>query len=80
MSSRNFALAGLDAGGHGVEYLLVGLVEDVGIHTPGDGGVFMAQGLADIHQGDAGAVGQAGEGVPLRYNYDKPEKPRRIKA
>ena len=23
---------------------------------------------------------QRGEGVPLRYNYDKPEKPRRIKA
>ena len=22
----------------------------------------------------------AGEGVPLRYNYDKPEKPRRIKG
>ena len=21
-----------------------------------------------------------GEGVPLRYNYDKPEKPRRIKG
>ena len=24
--------------------------------------------------------GQCGEGVPLRYNYDKPEKPRRIKG
>ena len=24
--------------------------------------------------------GQGGEGVPLRYNYDKPEKPRRIKG
>ena len=23
---------------------------------------------------------QRGEGVPLRYNYDKPEKPRRIKG
>ena len=23
---------------------------------------------------------QAGTGVPLRYNYDKPEKPRRIKG
>ena len=22
----------------------------------------------------------AGKGVPLRYNYDKPEKPRRIKG
>lgn len=28
------------------------------------------------------AAGQSvgGEGVPLRYNYDKPEKPRRIKG
>ena len=24
--------------------------------------------------------GEHGEGVPLRYNYDKPEKPRRIKG
>ena len=24
--------------------------------------------------------GQRCEGVPLRYNYDKPEKPRRIKG
>ena len=24
--------------------------------------------------------GQGGKGVPLRYNYDKPEKPRRIKG
>ena len=24
--------------------------------------------------------GQGSEGVPLRYNYDKPEKPRRIKG
>ena len=23
---------------------------------------------------------QGGKGVPLRYNYDKPEKPRRIKG
>ena len=32
---------------------------------------------ADIH-----ALGneQAGVGMPLRYNYDKPEKPRRIKG
>lgn len=24
--------------------------------------------------------GQGGKGMPLRYNYDKPEKPRRIKG
>ena len=31
----------------------------------------------DVH---AVLEGQGGEGVPLRYNYDKPEKPRRIKG
>ena len=31
----------------------------------------------DIH---AVLQGQGGKGVPLRYNYDKPEKPRRIKG
>ena len=28
----------------------------------------------------AGGQGMGGEGMPLRYNYDKPEKPRRIKG
>ena len=28
----------------------------------------------------AAGEGVGGEGVPLRYNYDKPEKPRRIKG
>ena len=34
------------------------------------------------HRGHVRAVcdEQAGVGVPLRYNYDKPEKPRRIKG
>ena len=31
----------------------------------------------DVH---AVLQGQRCEGVPLRYNYDKPEKPRRIKG
>ena len=28
----------------------------------------------------AAGEGVGGEGMPLRYNYDKPEKPRRIKG
>ena len=35
-----------------------------------------ADGL-DVH---AVLQGHGREGVPLRYNYDKPEKPRRIKG
>ena len=34
----------------------------------------------DLLHGDTVAEKQAGAGVPLRYNYDKPEKPRRIKG
>ena len=30
--------------------------------------------------GNMSCYKQAGVGVPLRYNYDKPEKPRRIKG
>ena len=30
----------------------------------------------DLLHGDTVAEKQAGAGVPLRYNYDKPEKPR----
>ena len=52
----------------------------VGVGVHGEAGLCMAQDTGQrfgIH-----AIGQCvgGEGVPLRYNYDKPEKPRRIKG
>ena len=54
------------------------------LHTRGHMGVGIqgeACGVVAQHGGkglDIHAVlqGQRGEGVPLRYNYDKPEKPR----
>ena len=49
---------------------------DVGGHL--DRGV--AEKLLSGAQVDAGMVQGGGVGVPLRYNYDKPEKPRRIKG
>ena len=49
---------------------------DVGGHL--DRGV--AQQLLGGAQVDTGVVQRGGVGVPLRYNYDKPEKPRRIKG
>ena len=52
-------------------------VMDVGIHGGRD--VFVAKPLLyclDIRSRFDQACGM---GVPLRYNYDKPEKPRRIK-
>ena len=53
----------------------MGLVENVGIHPAGDHAVLVPQGLSDVQQGHPGAVGQAGEGVPLRYNKDKRKNP-----
>lgn len=56
------------------------LVGDMGVDVQGSGAGHMAddggEGL-DIH---AVLQGGGGEGMPLRYNYDKPEKPRRIKG
>ena len=40
----------------------------------------MSQRLADVEEGGPLVAGDGGKGVPLRYNYDKPEKPRRIKG
>ena len=34
----------------------------------------------NLFHGDSFAEKQAGTSMPLRYNYDKPEKPRRIKG
>ena len=42
--------------------------------------VLMAQALAHKQDRAAQVNEERGVGVPLRYNYDKPEKPRRIKG
>ena len=42
--------------------------------------VRVSQPLLHILQAVALRQQHAGAGVPLRYNYDKPEKPRRIKG
>ena len=42
--------------------------------------IAVPQPLLDFLQADAICVKQAGAAVPLRYNYDKPENPRRIKG
>lgn len=52
------------------------LIQQVGVDLARGGGGGVAQGLADVEQGRALGGGHGGEGVPLRYNYDKPEKPR----
>ena len=66
----------------------VDLGRRLGLHIPGDVGVDV-QGSGRRHMAQHGGEGlhihtalqgQGGKGVPLRYNYDKPEKPRRIKG
>ena len=49
---------------------------DIGGHLD----VSMAQPLLHVLQGPAHGDEHTGATVPLRYNYDKPEKPRRIKG
>ena len=58
--------------------LLVGVQMAVDLQSGLD--IFMPQPLGD-EQGRKSFFDQkTGVAVPLRYNYDKPEKPRRIKA
>ena len=40
----------------------------------------MAQDTGQRFGVHAAGKGMCGKGMPLRYNYDKPEKPRRIKG
>ena len=52
----------------------------MGVGIQGESGAVMAQHTGDGFDVYAVLQRQGGEGVPLRYNYDKPEKPRRIKG
>ena len=61
---------------HGLGGLVLLLPCGVGVGAQGEPGVIVPQ--HGGHRFDVHAVleGCGGEGVPLRYNYDKPEKPR----
>lgn len=52
----------------------------VGVNIRCRSDVAMPQPLLDVPQTDTVGVKKAGTAMPLRYNYDKPEKPRRIKG
>ena len=54
----------------------LGLVIQVGVDVRRGGKVAVPQPLLNVFEGDAVGQQQAGTAVPLRYNYDKPEKPR----
>ena len=48
----------------------------MGVDVRRGGKVAVPQLLLNVFEGDAVGQQQAGTAVPLRYNYDKPEKPR----
>ena len=48
----------------------------MGVGVQREGGVGVAQDSGQRLSIYAAGKGMGGEGVPLRYNYDKPEKPR----
>ena len=55
-------------------------VIQVGVDVGSRSNITVSQPFLDFLQTDAVCVKQTGTAVPLRYNYDKPEKPRRIKG
>ena len=60
----------------GVRCVLLHLGRGVSIGVQGEPSRVMAQRTGKCLHVHAAFQGQRGEGVPLRYNYDKPEKPR----
>ena len=52
----------------------------MGVGIQREGGVGVAQDTGQRFGIYAAGEGVGGEGVPLRYNYDKPEKPRISRA
>ena len=52
----------------------------MGIGVQREGRIGVSQNSRQRFGIHAAGEGVGGEGVPLRYNYDKPEKPRRIKG
>ena len=52
----------------------------MGVGVQREGGVGMTQDAGQRFGVHAAGEGMSGEGVPLRYNYDKPEKPRISRA
>ena len=65
---------------HGFRCFVLLLPGGVGVGAKGESRVVVAQHAGHCLDVHAVLQCQGCEGVPLRYNYDKPEKPRRIKG
>ena len=60
--------------------IFIAAAQSMGVHFQRGAGVRVPQARGHCHDVDAVGQQDGGVGVPLRYNYDKPEKPRRIKG
>lgn len=58
----------------------LGLIIQVAVDVCRGADIAVAQPFLDLLHGHVVGKQQRGAAVPLRYNYDKPEKPRRIKG
>ena len=67
-------------GTHGLGCLVLLLPRSVGVSAEGESGIVVAKHAGYGLHIHTVLQGRGGEGMPLRYNYDKPEKPRRIKG
>ena len=65
---------------HGLCGFVLLLPRSVGVGAEGEARVVVAEHTADGFDVHPILQCQRCEGMPLRYNYDKPEKPRRIKG
>ena len=72
--------AKIDFAGNHVRSFHLAVHVNVGVNIGRGGKAGMAQPHLYLFHCDFVLDEQTGTGVPLRYNYDKPEKPRRIKG
>ena len=77
--SKNSSLFQQDIG-ENVGVLLVGGLHNMGVNVGRCADLCVTQPLGDRYTVHAVEVKHRGHGVPLRYNYDKPEKPRISRA
>ena len=75
-----FCLCNPKAGEHCIRRVQLGAVVQMGVNICRGREIAVTEPLLDLLHGNAVFEHQAGARVPLRYNNDKPEKPRNFKG